>query len=59
MLQSHIGVHDGLQRYAMFDTAADLGLILEVSDYSGGWGRPGADGMYPEPRGSLVPSLDY
>ncbi len=59
VLQSHTGVHGGLQRYAMLETAADLGLILEVSDYSRGWERPGADGMYPEPSGGVVPSLDY
>jgi hypothetical protein len=43
----------------MLEIAADLRLILEVSDYSGGWERPGADGMYPEPPGGIVPLLDY
>ncbi|HEY1517760.1 MAG TPA: VOC family protein [Solirubrobacteraceae bacterium] len=59
MVQSHAGMHGGRQRYAMLETAADLGLILEVSDYSGGWERPGADGMYPGPTSGVVPSLDY
>jgi hypothetical protein len=43
----------------MLETAADLGVILEVSDYSGGWRRPGAEGVYPEPSGGVVPLLDY
>lgn len=58
-LQSHAGVHGGVQRCAMLETAPDLGLVLEVSDYSGGWERPGGEGMYPRPSGGVVPLLDY
>jgi hypothetical protein len=58
-MQRHTGLHGDVQRYAMLEIAADLRLILEVSDYSGGWERPGADGMYPEPPGGIVPLLDY
>jgi methylmalonyl-CoA/ethylmalonyl-CoA epimerase len=56
---SHVGLDGDLQRYAMLETDRDLGVTLEVSDYSGRWRRPGADGMYPEPPRGGVPALDY
>jgi methylmalonyl-CoA/ethylmalonyl-CoA epimerase len=57
-IESHTGLTGGLQRYAMLETAGDLGVTLEVSDYTSGWRRPGGDGMYPEPDGGVAP-LDY
>lgn len=56
---AHAGLQGGLQRYAMLETANDLGVTLEVSDYEGGWQRPGAEGMYPEPADGAVPPIDY
>ena len=39
------GLRGGVQRYAMLDTASDLGVLAEVMDYTPDWVRPGADGM--------------
>jgi catechol 2,3-dioxygenase-like lactoylglutathione lyase family enzyme len=53
------GLRGGIQRYAMLDTVADLGVLAEVMDYTPGWIRPGADGRYPPSSDGAVPELDY
>ncbi len=53
------GKNGGVQRYAMLDTEAGLGVLAEVMDYTPDWVRPGADGMYPEPADGKVPELRW
>jgi methylmalonyl-CoA/ethylmalonyl-CoA epimerase len=53
------GLHGGIQRYAMLDTVADLGVLAEVMDYTRGWVRAGAVGMYPPSPDGVIPELDY
>jgi methylmalonyl-CoA/ethylmalonyl-CoA epimerase len=53
------GLRGGIQRYAMLDTVADLGVLAEVMDYTPDWVRPGASGAYPPPDDGVVPELTY
>jgi methylmalonyl-CoA/ethylmalonyl-CoA epimerase len=55
----NLGIRGGIQRYAMLDTVADLGVLAEVMDYSPGWVRGGAVGMYPPPPDGVIPELDW
>jgi methylmalonyl-CoA/ethylmalonyl-CoA epimerase len=53
------GLRGGTQRYAMLDTEASLGVLAEVMDYTSGWVRGGAIGVFPPTdEGNLV-ELDY
>jgi catechol 2,3-dioxygenase-like lactoylglutathione lyase family enzyme len=60
VLRSDIaGLRGGIQRYAMLDTVPDMGVLAEIMDYSAGWIRGGAVGMYPPSPDGIVPELDY
>jgi hypothetical protein len=43
----------------MLDTVPDMGVLAEIMDYSAGWIRGGAVGMYPPSPDGIVPELDY